>query len=330
MSQQTSGRPPVAATDSPTGTSAPTTQVARDEAAQVGRTGAEAGRQVAETAAHQAGEVAQEARRQARNLVGEARGQVVEQARNGQQKATDGLRAFAGELHEMAGSGGSQGTAAELARQAADRVGGVADWLSRREPGDLLEEVRGLARRRPGAFLVGAAFAGVLVGRLTRGAVDANRVTGGSGGSPSPYPAAETPAGYPAEPPPSSYAPQPWAPQGPIGGAGGAPPPPAPGPTTPGGYPTPGGPAPGGPGGGYPGGSGPLPSGPLPSGPLPSGPGVPGAGHPPAVPPYVPPGPAHAPHPGARTVGEYVDDAERGAPRHEEPYPGEPRPGERR
>jgi hypothetical protein len=59
-----------------------------------------------------------------------------------------------------------------VARQAADRADRVADWLGEREPGDLVEEVRSLARRRPGAFLLGAALAGVVVGRLTRGVVD--------------------------------------------------------------------------------------------------------------------------------------------------------------
>ncbi|NMH81260.1 hypothetical protein HF577_29715, partial [Pseudonocardia xinjiangensis] len=203
MTQQTSGRPPVGATGSGTETS--TTQVARDEAAQVGRTGTEAGKHVAGTAAQQAGEVAEEARRQARDLFGEVRGQAAEQARNGQQKATDGLRALADELHQMAESGAQQGTASELARQAAERVSGAADWLGRREPGDLLDEVRGLARRRPGAFLVGAAIAGVLAGRLTRGAVDANRNTGPTDGA-APYPGASHPdAPYPAAGPPPGY-----------------------------------------------------------------------------------------------------------------------------
>ena len=177
MSQQIGGYPPSTATGSPAGE--PTTQVARDEAADVGRTAADAGRQVAGTAAEQAGNVAQEVKAQARDLVGEARGQVQDQARSGQQKAAEGIRALSQELREMADGAQQPGTVSEIARQASERADRLAEWLGQREPGDLLEEARSFARRRPGAFLVGAALAGVVVGRLTRGAVDAARADSG-------------------------------------------------------------------------------------------------------------------------------------------------------
>ena len=173
MSQQIGGYPPATGAGTPTGQ--PTTQVARDEAGEVGRTAADAGKQVAGTAAEQAANVAQEAKAQARDLVGEARGQVGDQARMGQQKAADGVRALGRELREMADGGQQSGTASEVARQAADRADRFADWLGQREPSDLVDEVRTFARRRPGAFLLGAALAGVVVGRLTRGAVDSAR-----------------------------------------------------------------------------------------------------------------------------------------------------------
>ena len=155
MSQQIGGYPPATTAGSPAGQ--PTTQVARDEATEVGRTAADAGRQVAGTAAEQAANVAQEVKTQARDLVGEARGQVQDQARAGQQKAADGIRALSQELREMADGGQQSGTVSEVARQAAERADRLADWLGRREPGDLVEEVRSFARRRPGAFLLGAA-----------------------------------------------------------------------------------------------------------------------------------------------------------------------------
>ena len=72
----------------------------------------------------------------------------------------------------MAANGGQSGVATEFARQAADRMHGAASWLEQREPGDLLDEVRNFARRRPGAFLIGAAVAGLAAGRLTRGLKD--------------------------------------------------------------------------------------------------------------------------------------------------------------
>ena len=155
MSQQIGGYPPATTAGSPAGQ--PTTQVARDEATDVGRTAADAGRQVAGTAAEQAANVAQEVKTQARDLLGEARGQVQDQARAGQQKAADGIRALSQELREMADGSQQSGTVSEVARQAAERADRLADWLGRREPGDLVEEVRSFARRRPGAFLLGAA-----------------------------------------------------------------------------------------------------------------------------------------------------------------------------
>src|SRR5690348_3848718 len=181
-------------------TSEPTAQVARGEAERVGGTAADAGRQVAETARDQAGEVAEHARREARDLFHEARGQVTEQARGGQRKAGETLRSLAAELHEMAG-GEHHGPASDLAAQAAGRAEGLADWLDRREPGDLVEEVRSFARRRPGAFLLGAAVAGVVVGRLTRGAVDSARADAG----PAPQHLAGAPTYRTPAVPPSPY-----------------------------------------------------------------------------------------------------------------------------
>jgi len=262
----------------------PTTEVARDQAGQVGGAAADAGRHVAGTAKEQAGQVADQARREAKDLLHQARGQVTEQARGGQQKATQALRSLAAELKEMTG-GERSGPASDLAAQAAGRVDDLAGWLDSREPGDLVQEVRSFARRRPGAFLIGAAVAGVLAGRLTRGAIDANRDTSG-GYAPSPTP--RQPVAYP--------------PTNPAYVAG---PPPA---ATP--YDAPG-------------------AGVPPTGePRPYAPPVAPAGAPvPPLPGEVPPrpgGPAHALRPDGTTVGEYVDDLERGGvpPRYE---PGSPR-----
>jgi len=156
-------------------TDSPNSRAARDEAAGVGRATADAGRTVAETAATQADRVAGEARRQARGLFDEAREQLTEQARSGQRTAAQRLHTLADELRHMAGRGDQGSPAGGLARQAADRAGECAEWLERAQPGDLLEEVRGFAARRPGTFLLGAAVAGLVVGRLTRGAVDARQ-----------------------------------------------------------------------------------------------------------------------------------------------------------
>jgi hypothetical protein len=62
----------------------------------------------------------------------------------------------------------------DLAQEAARRGGEIAHWLDTHEPADVLDEVKRFARRRPVAFLALAAAAGVVAGRVTRGAVAAN------------------------------------------------------------------------------------------------------------------------------------------------------------
>jgi len=152
-----------------------TTDVARDQAANVGQAAAEAGGHVAQTASDQARVVVSETARQARDLLGEASGQAMDQASVQQQRAARELRAVADELQDMAAKGGQSGLATEVTHQAAERIHGAASWLEQREPGDVLQAVRDFARRRPGVFLAGAAIAGLAAGRLTRGMTAAAR-----------------------------------------------------------------------------------------------------------------------------------------------------------
>ena len=147
----------------------PTAQLARDEAANVGRAARDAGTGVAATAADQARQVVSETGRQARGLLGDARQQAREQAAARQHKAAHDLHTLAGQLDDMAAKSGETGMATQLAAEASQRLHGAAAWLEQRQPGDLLTEVRDFARRRPAVFLLGAAAAGVVAGRLTRG-----------------------------------------------------------------------------------------------------------------------------------------------------------------
>jgi hypothetical protein len=142
-------------------------QTARDEAGRLKDSSVDATREVAETAKEQVSEVASDVRRQTYQLVGQSRDQLVEQAGQQKDRAADGLRAVGEELRGMAEHGQS-GWGAQLARHGADYTEQAADFLQNHQPGELLDEVRGLARRRPGAFLLGAAIAGVMAGRLTR------------------------------------------------------------------------------------------------------------------------------------------------------------------
>ncbi|GAB2525898.1 hypothetical protein [Paramicrobacterium agarici] len=68
----------------------------------------------------------------------------------------------------MARGSERNGVATELVKQAASKSSDVASWLDQRDPGSLLDEVKGFARRKPGVFIGAAAVAGILAGRLTR------------------------------------------------------------------------------------------------------------------------------------------------------------------
>lgn len=134
----------------------------------------EEGRKVASVAAEEAQNVAGEATDQVRRLVEETREQARGQATAQRDRLVDTLRTFGEDLENMAAQGGSSGLAAEVARQAADRARSISTSLDGREPADLLEDLRGLARRRPGLFLLGALAAGVVAGRLARGAASSS------------------------------------------------------------------------------------------------------------------------------------------------------------
>jgi gas vesicle protein len=148
-----------------------TTDKAKTEAKEVGRTAAAAGGDVAHTAKEQGKEVARETARQARDLYGTTRAQLRDQASAQQRRAAGGIRSIGDEIRSMAEQGGQSGPASELAQQASGRIADVADWIEAREPGQVVDEVKQFARRHPGAFLAGAAILGVLAGRLTRGVV---------------------------------------------------------------------------------------------------------------------------------------------------------------
>jgi hypothetical protein len=156
-----------------------TTDVAKDEARNVGQTAAQAGGQVASTATDQAKEVAHETKQQVQNLLDQGRSQVRQQAASSQQRAAEGLQGIASQLRGMVdGTGAPSGPARDLVEQGTAKVEEFARWLQNREPADLLEEVRSFARRKPGTFLLGAALAGVVAGRLTSGVKAAHSGSG--------------------------------------------------------------------------------------------------------------------------------------------------------
>ena len=163
--------PPAAGATSTTDRARQTKDVAASEAQNVKDTAVQAGSQVAATAADQAKEVVQETQRQAKDLLDQGRSQVREQAISQQQKAGQTLNSLAKELRGLAdgSSQGAPGPARDLLQQASGLIDDFAHKLQTRDPGELLDEVRRFARRKPGLFLLGAATAGIVAGRLTSG-----------------------------------------------------------------------------------------------------------------------------------------------------------------
>lgn len=147
------------------------TDVAKEQASQVASSATEKAGQVAQTTKEQAQEVVAEATAQARNLAGELKTQVNEQAGTQRDRLVEQLRSMSDELTQMVYGGGSQsGVASEVASQLSTRAHDLAGYLDGKEPGDILIAVQNYARRKPGTFLIGAAVAGMVAGRLTRGA----------------------------------------------------------------------------------------------------------------------------------------------------------------
>jgi len=131
------------------------------------------------TAKEQMGNVAQEAAGQAKQLWSQASGDISDQATQQTQRLTSNIRQLAEQLTGMADNGESGSPAQSLVREAGQRAHGVADYLDGRAPGDFLTDIQQFGRRRPGAFLVGAAVAGFLTGRLIKATKNAEPSSNG-------------------------------------------------------------------------------------------------------------------------------------------------------
>ncbi|XVX19957.1 hypothetical protein ACQP1U_16955 [Actinomycetota bacterium] len=149
-----------------------TKDAAAAEASGVAQDAKQSAQQVVGAAQNEAGQVASEAKNQARDLLHTVRGEVSTQAGDQTQRIAESLRSIADELREMAQGSGQSGIATGLAGQASDQLQAFAGRIDGRDPEDLLEDVRSFARRRPGAFLAGAAVLGLIGGRMTRGLRD--------------------------------------------------------------------------------------------------------------------------------------------------------------
>ena len=158
-----------------------TKETAKAEAGQVKDTAAGAAQQVAGTAKDEASNVVGEAKAQASNLLDQVRGEAGSQVGNQKDRISSMAHSYAKELGSLASGSPQDGPVKDLVQDLSRRLGGAGHWIENHEPADVLDEVRRFARRRPGAFLLTAVAAGVVVGRLTRGAVDEHRAQSDTG-----------------------------------------------------------------------------------------------------------------------------------------------------
>lgn len=169
VATQNSGGSTYATTDTSPGDAAQTVSTTAS-------TAADQGRRVADTAKAEAKNVAETAAQQTRSVMTDAAqqvsGQVSEQATVQRDKLSQTLRTLGDDLEQMAAQGQDSGLAADLAREVAARARTLGSHLEGREPAQLLDDVRDIARRRPGTFLLGALAAGVVAGRLFRATAD--------------------------------------------------------------------------------------------------------------------------------------------------------------
>ncbi|MHB1533102.1 MAG: hypothetical protein ACYC1D_00510 [Acidimicrobiales bacterium] len=124
----------------------------------------------------QAARVTDEMVEQGRGLTEEAKSQLEQQAHAQSIRVADALAALADEMvalaegrpHDAENVRGYASTAAETVYNAADRIYDLASELDTRGISSVLDDVQSFARRRPAAFLLGAAAAGFGIGRAVR------------------------------------------------------------------------------------------------------------------------------------------------------------------
>jgi gas vesicle protein len=169
---------------------------ATDQASEVASTATERGQEVVSLATDEArqvgGAVKDQATRvggevveQGRSLAEEARTQVEQQAHAQSRRLADTLSKVGDEVRALAEGRPEEAenvkpyvsNAADALYDAADRLYGLASDIDSRGITGVLDDLQSFARRRPGAFLMGAAVAGFGIGRAVR----ANSADGSSG-----------------------------------------------------------------------------------------------------------------------------------------------------
>jgi uncharacterized protein YjbJ (UPF0337 family) len=140
---------------------------ASSQASQVAGAAKESAAKVADSAGQELHAMKAEAADAAKTLVGDARQQLRGQASEQANRLASTLGDLSGQFRSMADSG-SPGVAQDLVREISQRADALRSRLDERGIDGALDDAKRFARNRPGLFLVGAAAAGLVVGRVLR------------------------------------------------------------------------------------------------------------------------------------------------------------------
>lgn len=130
----------------------------------------------ADTAKEQARTVGAEAKSQARQVGHQLRERVGTESETQAQRFAGSLRQWSDELSAMADNG-AEGAPRELVSNVARAGRSAADYLDEHGVGGAMDQVQGFARRKPGAFLIGAAVTGFAVGRIAKATKESSQTT---------------------------------------------------------------------------------------------------------------------------------------------------------
>lgn len=145
--------------------------MAADEGSRVKDVASRQAQEVKSTVKDQASQLAQELSSQGRGLVEETKQQLQSQAHEQTQSLAQTLFRWGYETQALVdGRPEEAPMVRQYAQQCADKLNDVAAEIEERGVEGLIDEVAQFARRRPGAFLLGAAVVGFGGGRLLRAA----------------------------------------------------------------------------------------------------------------------------------------------------------------
>lgn len=137
------------------------------QAGELASTAKDSAASVAHAAAGEARSVFDEATGRAKDLASDATRELRLKADEEAVRVAGGLHDFGRQLRSMADAG-ERGLLTDLVRDGADRAERFAGRLDDGGLDGVLDDARRFARSRPGLFLLGAAAAGVVAGRVAR------------------------------------------------------------------------------------------------------------------------------------------------------------------